>query len=46
MLWAILIGQENTKPIYVTSSEIIKNGAISSKYVKLLIVYFGSLNPC
>jgi hypothetical protein len=35
MLWAILIGQENKEPIYVTSAKIINNGAIISKYVKI-----------
>jgi hypothetical protein len=35
MLWAILFGQENRKPIYVTSAKIIKNGAILPKCVKI-----------
>jgi hypothetical protein len=37
MLWAILMGQGNTKPIPVTSAKIINTGAISLKYVKICV---------
>lgn len=35
MLWAILIRQENTKQIYVTSAKFVNIGAISLKYLKI-----------